>query len=382
MAQLKIAYLIAEDWFFCSHFLDRAIAAREAGYAVSVITRVGLHGEIIRQNGLSLIPVQFNRRGLNPFKEARTICQIFRAYRELNPNLVHHIALKPILFGSLAAKWTGQKRVINAPVGMGFVFSSQKILARCLRPIVLFFLKKFLNPPNSTVIVENSDDRALFVNEGLAQLDNIVLIKGAGVDLSLFNCRPEPIGTPVVTLVARMLWDKGIKEFVEAARILKSEKLNARFVLVGDPDIGNPGAIPIKTLHDWVDEGIVEWNGARSDIPEVLANSHLVCLPSYREGLPKSLIEALASCRPVVTTDVPGCREVVTHRYNGLLVPVRDTAALAEALKELILSPEARQEMGRKGRERVIHEFSRELVVEQTLAIYRHMLFRDAVKSI
>lgn len=382
MAQLKIVYLIAEDWFFCSHFLDRAKAAREAGYEVTVVTRVSKHAEIIKENGIFLAPVQFNRRGLNPCKEAKTIRQIYQVYRKLNPDLVHHIALKPILYGTLAAKWAGLTRVINAPVGMGFVFTSQKKLAQCLRPFVQFFLKNLLNPPNSCIILENSDDRDFFANEGLAQYDDIALIKGAGVDLELFNCTAEPNGTPVVTLVARMLWDKGIKEFVEAARILKSQKLNARFVLVGDPDIGNPGAIPIKTLHGWVDEGFVEWNGARSDIPEILANSHIVCLPSYREGLPKSLIEALASCRPVVTTDVPGCREVVTHRHNGLLVPARDTTALAKALKELILSPEARQEMGCKGRARAIHEFSRELVVEQTLAIYRHMLFRDAVKSV
>jgi glycosyltransferase involved in cell wall biosynthesis len=344
-ARHRVLYFVTEDWFFCSHFLDRALAARAVGYEVMVLTRVGEHGERIRSAGLSLFPLDLRRRGLNPFAELATVMKVRGVYRKLKPDLVHHVALKPILYGSLAARLSSVPRLVNAPVGMGFVFSSASWLARVLRPLVGFALRALLNPPGSRVVFENPDDLGAAVRKGLVRREDAVLIRGAGVDLERFRPRPEPEGPPRVVLVARMLWDKGVGEFVEAARTLKARGVAARFLLVGAPDRENPAAIEVARLEAWQAEGIIEWWGPRSDVDRILADSHIACLPSYREGLPKSLLEALAAGRPIVATDVPGCREAVRNGQNGFLVPSHDAVALAKALEVLIGDGALRQEL-------------------------------------
>ena len=372
---LHLLYFVTEDWFFCSHFIERAVAARRAGYRVSVLTRVRDHGDRIRAAGLSLIPIEIQRKGLNPFREFSTILQVARIYCRERPQLVHHFALKPIIYGTIALRLAAIKHCVNAPVGMGFVFSSSSRLARVMRPAVHLTLRALLNPPGSRVVFENADDLAEAVRGSLVRPQAAVLIRGAGVDIVRFQPRPEPAGIPKVVLVARMLWEKGISEFVEAARRLRARKVVARFLLVGAPDSENPAAIPRARLQDWHREGVVEWLGQRSDIAEILADSHIACLPSYyREGLPKSLLEALAAGRPIVAADVPGCREAVRHGDNGFLVPNRDPEALAEALATLIQDPSLRQRMGASGRRRAETEFASSLVCEATLALYRELL--------
>lgn len=371
----KLLYLITEDWFFCSHFLERAIAAQAAGYEVIVVAREGAHGTVIRNAGLRLIPLDIQRRGLNPLSELRILLAIWRIYRIERPDLLHHIALKPILYGSFSARLTGLRHLINAPVGMGFVFTSNSRLSRLLRPLVLTTMRWLLNPSGSKVVFENNDDLRDFVANGMVQYSDAILIRGAGVNLDLFQPHLEPEGIPVVVLTARMLWDKGVSEFVDAARQLRKEGVNARFLLVGAPDSGNPAAIAVTQLQTWHAEGVIEWLGYRDDMPTVLASSHIVCLPSYREGLPKSLIEALVAGRPVVTTDVPGCREVVIDGKNGLLVPPRDAAALGLALKRLIRDRPLRVRLGINGRERAVREFASSIVIDATLRLYRELLF-------
>lgn len=376
--RLHLLYFVTEDWFFCSHFIERAIAARQAGYEVSVLTRVRAHGDRIRAEGLSLIPIEIQRHGLNPFQEFSTVLRVARIYRQKRPQLVHHFALKPIIYGTLASWLTAIRHCVNAPVGMGFVFSSSSRLARAMRPVVRLTLRALLNPPGSRVVFENADDLAEAVRGRLVRPQAAVLIRGAGVDIVRFQPQPEPAGIPKVVLVARMLWEKGISDFVEAARRLRARKVLARFVLVGEPDSGNPAAIPRTQLQAWHREGVIEWLGQRSDIPEILADSHIVCLPSYyREGLPKSLIEAAAAGRPIVAADVPGCREAVRHGDNGFLVPNRDPEALAEALATLIQDPSLRQRMGASGRRRAETEFASALVCEATLALYRELLAEE-----
>lgn len=372
----RLLYLITEDWFFCSHFLERAVAARAAGYEVLVLTRIGDggHAQRIRDAGLRLLPLRVQRRSTNPFAELGVVRQVLATYRRERPDLVHHIALKPILYGTLAARLCGLSAVINAPVGMGFVFTSASWHARLLRPMVHAGLRALLDPPGARVVFENPDDLDALVADGLVRRADCVLIRGAGVDTGRFRPAPEAAGTPVVTLVARMLRDKGIGEFVEAARRLRARGVAACLQLVGEPDPGNPAAIPEAELRAWHDDGVIRWLGRREDIPEILAASHVVCLPSYREGLPKSLLEGLAAGRPLVATDVPGCREAVIDGETGLRVPARDPAALADALARLLQDPPLRVRMGTRGRELAQEAFSTRIVVARTLALYDAML--------
>jgi glycosyltransferase involved in cell wall biosynthesis len=372
--QRKILYFVTEDWFFCSHFIDRAVAAKQAGYEVGVITRVRAHGDVIRSAGLRLIPLDLRRRGKNPLRELAVIRRLVRIYRTERPQLVHHFALKPIVYGTIAARLAGVRMIVNAPVGMGYAFSSRELKARLIRPLVILSYRWLMNPPRSRVVLENPDDERLLIKLRIVNAKHTSVIRGAGVDLQRFAVSSEPIGGVLVVLAARMLWDKGVGEFVEAARMLRAAGISARFVLVGDADPANPAAIPESQLRTWQATGIVEWWGHRDDMPRVLSQANIVCLPSYREGLPKVLIEAAACGRALVAADVPGCREIVRNGENGLLVPARDAQALAEALKQLILGASERQRMGQRSREIVAAEFSIEKVTHETLALYQSML--------
>ncbi|MGE5522723.1 MAG: glycosyltransferase family 4 protein [Rhodospirillaceae bacterium] len=371
---MKLLYLITEDWFFCSHFIDHARSAKAAGYDVVIAARESEHGGRIREAGLRLLPLKIERRSTNPLRELRTLLQVCRIYASERPHIVHHIALKPIIYGSLAARITGIARVVNAPVGLGYAFTSAGVNTWLLRRVILGAMRWLMNPPGSRVVFENRDDLEHFVDRGLVHRGDAALVPGSGVELSRFRVAAEPPGTPTVVLTARMLWDKGVGEFVQAARLLRAQGVAARFVLIGAPDAGNPASIPPEQLMRWRDEGIVDWLGYRTDIPELLAASHIVCLPSYREGLPKALVEALAAGRPIVTTDVPGCRELVKNGENGILVPPRDAAALARALAELIANPGRRARYGAAGRRRAEQEFHSGIVIDATLRLYESLL--------
>ena len=370
----KILFFVTEDWYFCSHRLPLAVAAQNAGHEVVVLTRVNAHGDLIRSHGLTLEHLEFSRSDRNPFKEVLLILRLAAIYRRLNPDLAHHVALKPVLYGSVAAWLSGLSKTVNAIAGLGYVFVSGQLRARLLRPWIRIACRLLLNRGASQVIVQNPDDRALLLGQRVLAPERINLIRGSGVDTKVFVSVPESDEVPLVILPARLLWDKGVGEFVEAARILRKSGVSARFALVGEPDAENPSAIPVGQVEAWVREGVVEWWGRRDNMPSVYAQSHIVCLPSYREGLPKSLLEAASCARPIVTTDVPGCREVVRHEQNGLLVPLRNVELLAKALGRLIDDSRLRASMGVRGREIVVAEFAIENVIEQTLALYREIL--------
>lgn len=365
----KLLFFVTEDWYFCSHRLTLAVAAREAGFEVVVVTRVREHGEVIRRAGLDLIPFEISRRGMNPFMELGALIRLTAIYRRGKPDLVHHVAMKPVLYGTLAARLAGVPHIVNALAGMGWLFTSAKLMARFIKPLVRLSFRFLLR--QTSVIVQNPDDAALMASVGLGR---VCLIRGSGVDTEVFLPMPEPKGTPLVVLPARMLWDKGVGEFVEAARQLKARGVVARFALVGEPDPENPATVPEAQLAAWHAETVIEWWGQRANMPQVYAQAHIVCLPSYREGLPKSLLEAAACGRPIVTTDVPGCREIVRNGGNGVLVPVRDAPALAEALASLIADPDMRRRMGESGRAIAVSEFSQERVIAETLAAYREAM--------
>ena len=370
-SQIKILFFVTEDWFVCSHWLPLILATKDAGNDVVVVTRTNRHVEQIMQHGVRVIPFEISRRGSNLFREFNTIVRLAGIYRKEKPHMVHHVAMKPMLYGSLAARLVRVPNTINWVAGMGWLFVSKNRRAKMLQVVVRKALGMLLR--GTSVIVENQDDEAIIASLGVANRD-IHLVRGAGVDTSAYAPSPEPEGVQLVVLPARMLWDKGVGEFVAAAQQLRQRGVKARFVLVGEPDEGNPASVSEAQLMVWQKEGVVEWWGRREDMPQVYAQSHIVCLPSYREGLPKALLEAASCARAIVTTNVPGCRDVVRDGDNGLLVEARDAAALANALDRVLADPALRLKMGQRGRERVLNEFSQEKIVAQVLAIYREIL--------
>lgn len=332
----------------------------------------------LQEEGFAWHQIDLSRRGMNPIVEARTLLQCLRLYRRLRPTLVQHFTVKPILYGSLAARLTGVPAVVNSVTGLGYVFIRADWWGRLLRGLVRPFYRLALTGGRSRVIFQNPQDQAAFIAHGLVREADSTVIRGSGVDVERFRPLPEPGGLPVVLMASRMLWDKGVGELVIAARLLKEREVPGKVILVGAPDPGNPSAIPERQLRRWVEEGIVEWQGLQEDMPEVYARSHIVALPSYREGLPRSLIEAAAAGRPIIATDVPGCREVVRHGVNGLLVPPKDPEALADALERLLTDPRSRERMGRRGREFAVDVFSDRRVVSETIAVYEGLLLEVA----
>jgi glycosyltransferase involved in cell wall biosynthesis len=369
----RILYVVADDQAFVSRRLQLALAARNAGSVVAVATRVGAHAEAIRAAGIDVFPIRFDRGLRGPNVELATVADIVRAYKSFRPDLVHHVALKPILLGSLAAAMAGVPQVVNAMTGRGFVFLSNRLLARCLRPPVRLALMMIRRQRNGRVILQNPDDLDVW-GDRLPLGGKFVVIRGSGIDVRRFEPSPEPSPPVVVTLPSRLLWEKGVGEFVEAAKMLRGEGVRATFQLVGNPDAENPATVDVGVLEGWHRSGIISWRGWHEDMREVYRSSHIVCLPSYSEGLPNVLLEAGACGRPLITTDVPGCREVVTDGENGLLVPVKDSRSLAAALRRLIASPELRAAMGRKARETIVNEFAIESVIAQTLNVYENVL--------
>jgi glycosyltransferase involved in cell wall biosynthesis len=359
---------------FFSYRIEMARAARDAGFDVHVAAPEGKSAEILRAEGLSFHPIPMTRSGLAPWKEFTTIAVLFRLYRRLGPDLVHHLRLKPVLYGGLAAYGARVPAVVGLLTGLGYVFIAETRKALVMRKLVVLSCKVAFKHGNQRIIFQNPDDQGVFIQNQILPASQTALIKGSGVDIHTYLPTPEPEGVPVVVLASRMLRDKGVIEFVDAARSLHAAGVSARFVLVGETDPGNPTAISAEQLRGWADEGIVEWWGHQTDMKKVLAQANVVCLPSLREGVPKVLIEAAACGRSIVTTDAPGCREIVRNGENGLLVPVRDSKALADALRLLIESAPLRALMGAKGREIAVSEFSVERVIHETLGVYRELL--------
>ena len=296
-----------------------------------------------------------------------------RVFRAERPDIVHTVAMKPVLYGAAAARLAGVPAVVGALTGLGYVFSSSDIKARLLRPLVRRALRWALGGARNTCIVQNPDDAALVAGLGIER-HRIVIVLGSGVDTARFVPSPEPEGPLRATMVSRLLWDKGVSEFVEAARVARAQRPDLRFTLIGVPDEGNPAAVPLAQLEGWRDEGLVDWQGHRDDIPAVWRESHIAVLPSYREGLPKALLEAASCGRPLVAADAPGSREIARDGESGLLVPPRDPAALAAAILHLAGDPALRARLGAAGRSLVERHFSEDRIAAETLALWRRLL--------
>jgi glycosyltransferase involved in cell wall biosynthesis len=348
---------------------------QEAGYEVHVAVPQELGLTDISRESIVVHNIYLQRTSTWPLDELRCLISLYQLYRRVRPTLVHHIGLKLTLYGGIAARCAGVLAVANTLTGLGYLFTTDTLKIRVLRSIVVGALRFSLKHPRHRFIFQNPDDRDCLLTRSNLSGHRAVLIKGSGVDLSLFMPEPEPDGRPVVLMASRLLWLKGVGEFVAAAQALRARGTRARFVLVGEPDYGHPSAIPIGTLEYWRGAGDVEWVGPRHDMPALIRQSHILCLPtSYGEGIPRILLEAAASGRPIVATDSPGCREIVRHGQNGLLVPVGDSEALVEALVQLIENVPLRTAMGTRGREIAVTEFSSAQVINANLAVYRSLL--------
>lgn len=369
----KILFFVSEDWYFCSHRIELGQTLAQRGAKVVVVTRVGQHQNEIIRAGLRVIPFNLSRSGRNPFQDLLSVLRLIWIYFQEKPDIVHHVALKPTLYGAFAAWAVRVPAVVNALGGMGFIFISEGLFARTVRQIATVAFRFLMNRPNSRTILQNPDDIALYRDRIGVRQDHLVLIKGSGVNLTQFSVAPEPAGVPVALCVSRMLWDKGIGELVYAARILKERGAKLKVRLVGPTD-ANPASIPLETLNAWHDQGIVDVAGPIDDIAAEYRNAHIAVLPSYREGLPKSLLEAAACGRPMVASDVPGCREVCRDGKTGLLVPVNSVEPLADALEKLALDAALRKKMGARARQIAEEEFSVEAVIVATIETYDALL--------
>lgn len=368
-----LLFIVNDPGFFISHRLPVAKGARAAGYEVHVACMPGSAVDAIVKEGFEFHALPLSRSGTNPVAEIGLIFSIWKLLWRLKPDLLHLVTLKPVLYGGVAARLAPVKGVVAAISGLGFVFLSRGFKAVLTRCVVSTFYRLALGKRNLRAIFQNPDDRDLLLDKGGLEPSKVVMIRGSGVDLSKYAAVPEPVGSPVVCLAARLLLDKGVVEFVEAARILKGRGVDARFQLIGDIDPGNPATVTTAQLEEWRNEGLLEMFGYRNDIAALFAQANIVTLPSYREGLPKVLVEAAACGRAVVTTNVPGCRDAIDPDVTGFLVPVRDSRALADSLQVFIEDPVLRRKMGQAGRELAKQAFAIEQIVDQHLDVYKQL---------
>lgn len=369
-----ILFVVNIPEFFLSHRLPIAVAAQEAGYEVHIASAPGDSVESLLAKGFIHHPVGFARSGQNPWVELGTLVSLVRLFRSVRPDLVHLITIKPVLYGGIAARLAGVSGVVAAISGLGTVFLADSGLAKARRWFVTKLYATALKQQRLAVIFQNPDDRDTLISLGALKADAARMIRGSGVSLEDYLCLPEPAtDKPVVVMAARLLEDKGVFEFVEAARLLRARGVDAKMRLIGSADTENLTCVTETVLEQWREEGAVELLGFRSDIAEQYADANIVCLPSYREGLPKSLVEAAACGRAVVTTDVPGCRDAITPNETGLLVPVKDSVALADAIQKLVEEPGLRKRMGKAGRDLAEEAFSIEKIIAQHLNIYEEV---------
>lgn len=369
-----LLYLVTEDWYFLSHRIPMARAAQQAGYRVHVATNVTHDGARIEALGFTLHPLDWRRGSLNPTDLFGIVRQVRALYRKLSPDLVHHVALQPAVIGSVAA-WGLPITQINAFAGLGSTFTSQSPKARLVRPLLKAFLRWILNGRHSAALVQNNDDRDAITAIGVVP-DHVFLIPGSGVDVDLLTPMPEPAGPVTVAFVGRLLEDKGLRTLIAAHERLMRRGLPVRLLIAGQADPANPGSIPSAEIDSWKRNKNVELLGQVDDIRTVWSAAHIAVLPSRREGLPKSLLEAAACGRPIIASDVPGCREIARAGVNALLVPPDDVDGLADAIARMAEDAALRRTFGEAGRRMAVEEFSAARVGSETVAMYDRLIGR------
>lgn len=372
----KLLFLVTEDWYFWSHRLPVARAARDAGFDVVVATRIDRHGDRIRGEGFRLAPLSWRRRSLNPHREIHAIAELVRLYRRERPDIVHHVALKPAVYGGLAAWLTGVPAVISALAGFGYAFTANDARARLARAAMKLIFRVLFAQSNGRILLQNRDDLRMLMESGLVREDRAVVIRGSGIDIRHYQPLPEPPDRPItIATVTRMLSFKGVPDLVAASRLLRARGIDHVLLLAGAPDLESPAAISEEQLRAWAAEPGVRWLGHVDDVRLIWRQAHIAVLSSRGgEGLPKSLLEAAACGRPIVATDIPGCREIVEPDVNGFLVPPGDPRALADALATLIHDDDRRRRLGAASRLLVESDLAAERIGERTVQLYRKLL--------
>lgn len=371
--RVKLLFVVNIPEFFLSHRLPIAEAARDAGYEVHIATGPGEASKRIVELGFNHHELPLSRSGRNPLEEIRFVWALRKLLRQIHPDIVHFVTIKPVLYGGIVSRLMRVPAVVAAISGLGTLYVSTSNGQALVRRGVTFLYRFALGHKNIKILCQNPDDLNMVMRVGSLRHEQTELIRGSGVELARYPVMPEPTGVPVVTFAARLLKDKGVMEFINAIRLLKLSNLEARFWLVGSPDPDNISSITQREVSVWQNEGLIESFGYREDIADIFAKSNIVVLPSYREGLPKVLIEAAACGRAIITTDVPGCRDAISPGESGLLVPLRDAPALANAIKSLIDDPIRRSNMGKAGRDLAEREFRIETVIGQHLTIYQQL---------
>ena len=371
-AKPRLLYVVTEDWAFLSHRLPMARAAREGGFEVHVATRVSNGAAAIEAERFVLHPIPFARGSLSAVATLSTVAALRRVHRKVKPVLTHHVALQACVLGMLAS--LGRPcACVNAFIGLGYSFTSGTGKARAVRTIVGSLLRFLVNRKNSIALVQNNDDMSALMSLGIAK-DRIALIPGSGVDVNRFTPLAEPVGAPTFGFVGRLLDDKGIRTLVVAHRLLRRRIPDANLLIAGAPDPANPASVTETEARSWNDEVGITWLGHVTDIAAFWAKAHVAVLPSRREGFPLSLMEAAACGRALIASDVPGCRELVLHDQNGLLFPVDDVMALADAMTRLAADPQLRARYAMAARKRAVNEFSASMIGRQTVALYQRLL--------
>ena len=374
MKNKRVLFVITEDWALISHRLHLVDAAIKAGFEVGLLTRINSHYDILKARNINIFEWKLVRRSLNPVHEILAIISLFKAIWLFRPDIIHAVALKPVIYTGVVRFFFFKTGFIAALGGLGFIFNSKSLKARLLKPITRTFLKYALLKQRTRLILQNKDNIDTIKSMNIIDTKNLRLIKGAGVEVKKFVPTPIPKGIPIITLPGRMLSDKGVFEFAKVAERIKFKNIKARFILAGDIDLQNPASIPQAHIDKWVTDGIIEHWKRCDDIKEVYYKTSIVCLPSYNEGLPKVLIEAGSCSRPVVAFDVPGCREVVRNNINGFLVEFGNEYALEKALVDLIKDKQLCKRMGERGRKIVEKEFSDIVINNETFNVWNEIL--------
>jgi glycosyltransferase involved in cell wall biosynthesis len=376
----KVILVANTDWYLFNFRRALAHFLRDQGFVITLVSPAGKFVYQLKEDDFRWIEWRLGRQTIAPWRELPAIIALTKIYKSEHPDLIHHHTIKPVLYGSVAARLAGAPAVVNSITGRGYIFLSKDSKASLLKWITLPFYRMTFSHPDQAVIFENDEDRQYFIRERLIPAERTRLIAGVGVDTDRFVPAPEQPGTPVVLLSSRMLWDKGVGVLVEAARRLR-QTTAVRVALVGAPDPGNPASISEEQLQAWAAEGLIEWWGWQADMNAVYQRSHIVTLPTmYGEGVPTALLEGAACGRPLVATDMPGCRDIVLDQFNGLIVPPNDPVALADALGKLLADPALRGRMGSAGRQLVLQKFTVSYVNHSTLSVYQELLKRPKRK--